>query len=151
MSDCRTCEYAGSRCYCPPERDCTAYKKKEIHGAKHTFEFETSPGWEPDAPGCWASCPFSFNIKTAELCKCREDNRIKCQFVGNLDKGGKVYNTHEVAEILADFVHTNCACDYPGIAEWLSDKCDMSVKECDLRVGVTCWEQYLKHLNDGKV
>ena len=75
--------------------------------------------------------------------------QIKCPFVGNLDKDEKKYNTHEVAEIIADLVHTNCACDYGEIAEWLSDKCDINDSNIDID-SISCWEQYLKHINDDK-
>lgn len=54
------------------------------------------------------------------------------------------YNTHEVAEILADLFGDSCACNFNGIDEWLPEKCELQAA-CPNPVGVACWEQYLKY------
>lgn len=55
----------------------------------------------------------------------------------------KTFNTHEVAEILADLFGDSCACNFNGIDEWLPEKCEL-LDSCPNTVGVACWEQYLK-------
>lgn len=55
-----------------------------------------------------------------------------------------LYTAHEVAEIIAELFGDNCACNFNGIDEWLSEKCELG-DACPNTVGVACWEQYLKH------
>lgn len=61
------------------------------------------------------------------------------------DRSTGKWNTHQVACILAELFGDTCACNYCGIDEWLPKKCDFANKECPDVVGVTCWEQFLKH------
>ena len=56
-------------------------------------------------------------------------------------------NNHEVACIIADVIGDACACNVNGNDEWLPQYCDFAEKECPYVIGVTCWEQYLKHLD----
>lgn len=56
----------------------------------------------------------------------------------------KLFTAHEVAEILADAIGDDCACNVNGNDEWLSEKCEFQ-DICPNTVGVSCWEQYLKH------
>ena len=55
-----------------------------------------------------------------------------------------LYTAHEVAEIIAELFGDCCACNFNGIDEWLSEKCELG-DACPNPVGVACWEQYLKH------
>lgn len=55
-----------------------------------------------------------------------------------------VYTAHEVAEILAEVVGDDCACNVNDNDEWLPDHCDFREKECPNVDGVACWEQWLK-------
>lgn len=57
---------------------------------------------------------------------------------------GRLYNSHEVAEIIADLFGDNCACNFNSIDEWLPFKCELQ-DVCPYPVGVACWEQYLKY------
>ena len=59
----------------------------------------------------------------------------------------KLYNTHEVACIIAELFGDDCACNFNGIDEWLPEKCELTAA-CPHPVGVACWEQYLKYLED---
>ena len=54
------------------------------------------------------------------------------------------YTTHEVAEILAEVIGDECACDVNGNDEWLPMCCEFSQTVCPDPEGVACWEQYLK-------
>ena len=58
--------------------------------------------------------------------------------------GQRLYNAHEVAEIIAELFGDCCACNHNGIDEWLPDKCELQ-SACPNPVGVACWEQYLKY------
>lgn len=80
MSNCNDCKYKESRCYCPPGRDCTAYVR-EPKKVSHTFIFETSDDWKPMEAACWGECPFSFNIKLGESCRCMNGEVYVCPFV----------------------------------------------------------------------
>ena len=51
---------------------------------------------------------------------------------------------HEVACVLSELFDDPCACNYNGIDEWLSYKCELQ-DDCPNPVGVACWEQYLKY------
>ena len=55
------------------------------------------------------------------------------------------WTTHEVARLLADMYGDECACNFNGNDEWLPLVCDFAERECPDVVGVTCWEQFLKH------
>ena len=63
----------------------------------------------------------------------------------------RFYNVHEVACIIADLFGDPCACNFNDIDEWLPYLCDFREKECPNVVGVTCWEQYLKHRHSKEV
>ena len=54
------------------------------------------------------------------------------------------WNNHTVACLLAELFGDTCACNYNGIDEWLSEKCEV-IDACPKPVGVACWEQFLKH------
>jgi hypothetical protein len=56
----------------------------------------------------------------------------------------RLYNSHEVAEIIADLLGDCCACNFIGNDEWLPYKCELQAS-CPNPVGVACWEQYLKY------
>ena len=58
--------------------------------------------------------------------------------------GQRLYNAHEVAEIIADLFGDACACNFKSIDEWLPYKCELQ-SACPNPVGVACWEQYLKY------
>ena len=58
-----------------------------------------------------------------------------------------LYTRHEVAGIIADLLGT-CACDYSGNDEWLPQYCEFADNVCPNTVGVACWEQYLKHIDE---
>lgn len=58
--------------------------------------------------------------------------------------GQRLYNAHEVAEILADSFGDTCACNFNGNDEWLPFKCELQ-SACPNPAGVACWEQYLKY------
>ena len=57
-------------------------------------------------------------------------------------------NNHEVAELLANIIGDDCACNINGNDEWLPEVCDFRSTSCPDVVGVACWEQYLKHLSE---
>ena len=82
MSDCNSCVHKGDRCFCPPDKYCTAYKK-EKYKAKHIFEFETDDDWIPGHKCCWIDCPFSKLIPFGRRCiyLCVNDNEeSNCPF-----------------------------------------------------------------------
>ena len=56
-------------------------------------------------------------------------------------------NNHEVAEIIADLMGDDCACNINNNDEWLPQYCDFANTCCPDPVGVACWEQYLKYLD----
>ena len=56
----------------------------------------------------------------------------------------RLYNAHEVAEIIAELFGDTCACNFNGIDEWLPFKCELQAS-CPTPFGVACWEQYLKY------
>ena len=58
------------------------------------------------------------------------------------------WNNHTVACMLAELFDDTCACNYNGIDEWLPSKCEL-LDSCPNPVGVACWEQFLKHREDG--
>ena len=58
--------------------------------------------------------------------------------------GQRLYNAHEVAEILAEAFGDPCACNFNGNDEWLPYKCELQ-SACPNPAGVACWEQYLKY------
>ena len=58
--------------------------------------------------------------------------------------GQRLYNAHEVAEIIADLFGDACACNFNIIDEWLPFVCELQ-DACPHPVGVACWEQYLKY------
>jgi hypothetical protein len=57
--------------------------------------------------------------------------------------GQRLYNAHEVAEIIAELFGDSCACNFNSIDEWLPFKCEL-LDSCPYPAGVACWEQYLK-------
>ena len=59
-----------------------------------------------------------------------------------------LYTRHEVACIIADLFGGTCACDYSGNDEWLPQYCEFAETNCPNVVGVACWEQYLKHIDE---
>lgn len=76
-TNCKECEYYGNRCYCPPKRECTAFKRKKFN--YYSFEFKTDTDWYPAESGCWTDCPFSSLINWGESCKCLH-GASKCPF-----------------------------------------------------------------------
>jgi hypothetical protein len=81
MTDCKTCQKRGSRCYCPPDRNCTHYIPVNEPTTSHAFIFDTSIDWVPGEAACWVDCPFSFNIRLSDSCRCRKDpEHYKCPF-----------------------------------------------------------------------
>lgn len=50
MTNCKECEYYGNRCYCPPKRECAAFKRKKFN--YYSFEFKTDTDWYPAESGC---------------------------------------------------------------------------------------------------
>lgn len=62
----------------------------------------------------------------------------------------KMYTAHEVAELLAEVIGDDCACNVNGNDEWLTEYCDFRDTVCPHPCGVACWEQYLKHLDKRK-
>lgn len=73
MSECNKCRYKDSRCYCPPDKVCMAFRKQEDK-VTHTFEFKTDKDWEPGEAACWTDCPFSFLIGLGKRCICLNGN-----------------------------------------------------------------------------
>lgn len=55
-----------------------------------------------------------------------------------------MYTAHEVAEILAEVIGDDCACDVNRNDEWLPEFCEFSQTVCPYPAGVACWEQWLK-------
>lgn len=55
------------------------------------------------------------------------------------------YSEYEVACILADTIGDVCACNVNGNDEWLPKYCHFADTVCPNVVGVSCWEQFLKH------
>lgn len=85
MSDCNSCVHKGNRCFCPPDRYCTAYEK-EKHKVKHTFEFETNDDWTPGDSACWVECPFSALIPLSSSCiylRVNDNEQSNCPFSAN--------------------------------------------------------------------
>lgn len=83
VTDCKKCEHYGSRCYCPPDRECKAFEKKDVK-VSHCFQFVTSADWEPGEPGCWMECPFSLMIGLGKSCVyIGGNNPFKCPFKGS--------------------------------------------------------------------
>lgn len=78
-----------------------------------------------------------------KLCM-EEVGKIKPVDAVEVVPGQRLYNAHEVAEILADAFGDPCACNFNGNDEWLPEKCEL-LSACPHPVGVACWEQYLKH------
>ena len=78
MTNCKECEYYGNRCYCPPKRECAAFKRKKFN--YYSFEFKTDTDWYPAESGCWTDCPFSSLINLSESCKCLHGTP-KCPFI----------------------------------------------------------------------
>lgn len=60
-------------------------------------------------------------------------------------KEEKVYTQREIAELLAEAVGDDCACNVNGNDEWLPFVCECTDK-CPSPGGAECWVQYLKHL-----
>ena len=58
----------------------------------------------------------------------------------------KMYSAHEVAELIAGAIGDDCACNVNDNDEWLPYVCDFRDICPTNVVGVTCWEQYLKHI-----
>ncbi len=92
---------------------------------------------------------FCTNCKASSNVAARKEDAI---YLWNKrpEQEGMMTN-HEVACLLDDLFGRDCACDYCGIDEWLPEKCDFGTlcPDKDL-VGVTCWEQYLKHRDRGE-
>lgn len=58
----------------------------------------------------------------------------------------KLYNFHDVAEILAEAFSDECPCNFNDIDEWLPNYCEYNDTTCpypDHQYG--CWEQYVLH------
>ena len=86
-TDCKQCVHYGDRCFCPPDKYCTAFKKKKTY-VRHTYEFKTEEDWKPMTPACWMDCPVSFMIGLGNSCKCLDEKyQIECPFVGNCYDG----------------------------------------------------------------
>lgn len=86
-TDCKQCVHLNDGCYCPPDKYCTAFKKKKVY-VRHTFEFKTEEDWKPMSSGCWVDCPFSFMIELGQRCRCLvETDELECPFVGNCYDG----------------------------------------------------------------
>ena len=56
-----------------------------------------------------------------------------------------LYTGNKVAEILAEVIGDECACNVNGNDEWLPEYCDFRDTCCPYPGGVACWEQYLKY------
>ena len=80
MSNCKNCKHKNDRCFCPPNRDCTAYEKEKTK-VKHTFEFETSDDWSPSTGLCWTECPFSALIPLGNICDFLIIDGMRCPFM----------------------------------------------------------------------
>ena len=68
--------------------------------------------------------------------------RIEWEPAGDEEK--KMYTAHEVAEILAEVIGDDCACDVHDNDEWLPYHCEFADTVCPNPCGVACWEQWLK-------
>lgn len=62
----------------------------------------------------------------------------------NAIPAANVYTAHEVAEILAEAIGDECACNFDGNDEWLPKYCEFVETVCPHPAGVACWEQFLK-------
>lgn len=82
-TDCKQCEHYGDRCFCPPDKYCTAFEKKKVY-VRHTYEFNTEEDWQPMSPTCWVDCPFNFMIGFGNSCKYLNEKDVDCPFVGKL-------------------------------------------------------------------
>ena len=83
MSNCNNCIHKNDRCFCPPDKNCTAYEKEKV---KYNFEFKAPDDWIPGEWMCLAHCPFSCMIKLGDMCVYTEDNHLECPFKGHLTK-----------------------------------------------------------------
>lgn len=72
--------------------------------------------------------------------------RYKIKWEADADGVKKMYTAHDVAELLAEVIGDDCACNVNGNDEWLPCHCDFRDTVCPYPVGVACWEQFLKHL-----
>lgn len=79
MSDCTKCIYKNDGCFCPPDKECTAFEK-EIHKVKYTFEFNATDDGVPGEGGCWVNCPFSFLVGFGNVCPCIQ-GKVLCPFL----------------------------------------------------------------------
>ena len=55
-----------------------------------------------------------------------------------------LFNTHQVACMLADMFKDTCACNYSGNDTWLPQVCEV-IESCPEPFGVACWEQFVWH------
>lgn len=60
----------------------------------------------------------------------------------------RLYNVHEVAELIAEAVGDTCACNVNSNDEWLAERCELQNACCNV-VGAACWEQWLKWRENG--
>ena len=81
MSNCGNCKHKNDGCYCPPDKRCTAYEKKERHVTEHIFKFNTWDDWTPCGPACRSKCPFSNSIPLDESCRFLNDESPGCPFL----------------------------------------------------------------------
>lgn len=85
MSNCNNCIHKNDGCFCPLDKNCTAYKK-EVHEVKYNFEFNAPDDWTPGEFACWAHCPFNCMIKLGDRCTYMKDKGFECPFKGHLTK-----------------------------------------------------------------
>jgi hypothetical protein len=70
--------------------------------------------------------------------------RYKIEWEAGADGVQKIYTAHEVAEIIAEAMGDECACNINGNDEWLPEFCEFAQTVCPDPEGVACWEQWLK-------
>lgn len=88
------------------------------------------------------NCSFHYNGE------CLREHNYECPALVKPKKGK--WTTHEVACLLAEATGDDCACNVNGNDEWLPYVCDFGETTCPNVVGVTCWEQFLKHRGERK-
>ena len=59
----------------------------------------------------------------------------------------RLYNYHDVAEILAEACGDECACNLNDNDEWLPKYCEYADTCCPYPEHLGCWEQYVLHLD----
>ena len=71
--------------------------------------------------------------------------RVK-QWLDHLPSAEPAWTTEEVAEILANLIGDECACNFNGIDEWLPERCKYK-EECPKpKEKYGCWKAWLLQL-----